>query len=442
MIACLVTVVEFTLIGWSVSRFLRMQRSGTLAGEFATYYLLGVAANGIFLYLLAIVHVSINWVTELGVLAGSVAVAAFARGAAAPRRALRHSRFATLLLVLPCTVLAGAAAVLPIRDYDGRVTWLPKAYAIATTGSIEGSFFQGTEGLNLHNHYPLLLPLDAASVMGLCGSTTNETTRWLYALIPIAALFAVRDLLQPFAGEDGAWTIAAVAWLPVLTNIEGGALAAYNDWAIAAFTGLAVLYAMRTEPSAPRVVALMLATLTLTKNEGMIIGGAVVAAMLLARAAKKWLLLLAPLVAASAVLALWRTRVPAAYDEQYAILVRELPNRWHRAPAALAALASHALEGAAWGYFWPVTVLALTITMTLCRTRIVIPATTLALVLAADVIAFIVTSWDISELAGVAANRLLVHATMPACIIIATAANAIRTGRNVLSRTHSNSENA
>ena len=405
MIALAVTLVYFTFIGWATSRLLRLKTPA------AMLYLTGVAANGIVLYLLAVVQIPITRIT-IAVVAIAAAAASI-RGAGAPRDRAGHSTLATLLLAIPCLALVIAAAVLPIRDYDGRVTWLPKAIAIAGDHHIDGAFFQGAEGLNLHNHYPLLIPLDAATVMTLCGNTEPETARWLYVFIPIAALFAARALLASRAGD---WVIAATAWLPVLTLIDGGALAAYNDWAIAAFTGMAVLYAM--EADGARAAGLFLAALILTKNEGAMIAAAVVVAMLVARRKEGWPWLIAPAVATWAMLAFWRWRVPPAYDEQYALLARELPNLLGRAPAALRALALRAIDPSTWGFFWPVTAIALIAAATRRQRDVVIPATTLLLVLTAYVAALTVTSWNVDELAAVAASRLLLHVAIPACTVI------------------------
>jgi hypothetical protein len=424
VITLLVTMSFFPLIGWATSRALRLRPQGTRFGQLATYYIFGLAANGITLNLLALLHVPIGRVTVIIVPVASVIIAALTRPVDIAPPTTPHPRLATVMLALPCIVFVGAAAVLPMRDYDGRVTWLPKAVAIATSGSIDGAFFHGAQGLNLHNHYPLLLPLNDAAIMLLCGGTI-ENVRWLYAFISISALFAARDALSTLYGAAGAWSIAAVAWSPVLTNIEGGALAAYNDCAIAAFTGLAVLYAMFNPPAA-RVLGLLLAALVLTKNEGSIIALVIVLALFaVRRTAYPWLPVLAPVVGAVIILALWRARVPPAYDEQYTALLTELPARWQRAPAAFAAFAAHALDPTAWGYFWPATILALTITIMRCRTRVMVPATTLILLLAADTMAFTITSWNIGELATVAANRLLLHAMLPACTIIAAAVNAV-----------------
>ena len=53
--------------------------------------------------------------------------------------------------------------------------------------------------------------------------------------------------------------------------------------------------------------------------------------------------------------------------------------------------------------------------------EIIVPSLTIVLTLLAYTLALTVTSWRIEELAGVAANRLLVHLLVPACWIVAQA---------------------
>ena len=62
--------------------------------------------------------------------------------------------------MLPYVLLLFVASILPLTDYDGLVTWMPKALAIVSDHSIVGPFFHGARGLNLHNQYPLLVPLE------------------------------------------------------------------------------------------------------------------------------------------------------------------------------------------------------------------------------------------------------------------------------------------
>ncbi len=420
MIALLVTVLLFVVAGAAVSGVLRFNVPGTISGRIAFWYLAGIAVVGTVLYVLGAIGVPIVRVTIATIFVASVVVAAIYR---VPLQSVRHPLAANMFLAVPLLALFLSASILPVRDYDGRATWLPKARAIAHDGAIDGPFFQGNAGLNLHNQYPLLMPLNAAAVLLATGDDDVETVRWLYVLIAIAAFLAARDL--------DAWVIAAAAWLPVLWTLEGGALAAYNDVAMMALGGMAVLCLYRNRDA--RAAALFLIAIVLLKNEGVVMA-VVILASAIRRAGfsppppgrgglKPALRMVVPVIGAVLLLFVWRRQVPPAYDEQYNVLIRELPNALHRLPQALHAFASHAFDFKTWGFFWPLTIVAIAIALIGRRRATIIgPLLVLVAMLGVYALTFTVTSWNIDELARVAASRLLLHLVIPACFIIAVAA--------------------
>jgi hypothetical protein len=402
VIALVLTLVLFPLVGAAAALLLRLPLPPSRIARFAFLYLLGLGVNGAVLYvaipLVSLAIVAFRW-------------RSFEMMQDEPRE---RNVLATIVFALPLVVLLFSASILPTRDYDGRVTWLPKARAIALEHSVTGPFFHGERGLNLHNRYPLLLPLDVATVMRLSGDTRNEAARWLYVLIPIGALLVMRAMLR------APWTAAAIAWLPVLTSIEGGALAAYSDFALGAFVGVAVLYLIESidDARAWRVAGVFAAFAVLTKNEGAALAIAIVVAALLVR--RSWLQLLLPIVAAEAILTWWRRLVPAAYDEQYEVLIRTLPHNIGRAPAALLAIVRHATDFSEWGLFWMLVAVAIAICAVRDRSRqFLIPLIVIVVALGSYATALMVTSWKIEELAPVAVNRLLSQLILPAACILA-----------------------
>jgi len=50
---------------------------------------------------------------------------------------------ATIVTLIPIAILILNTFTTPLSDYDGRVTWILKAKAIAREHSITGPFFQG-----------------------------------------------------------------------------------------------------------------------------------------------------------------------------------------------------------------------------------------------------------------------------------------------------------
>jgi hypothetical protein len=396
----MIALVVFLVVGAAAAALLRLSLPPSIPGFIGALFLVGIACNGIVVYVAGAVRLPlVFWLVPTA----SAIVLFIRRPPWPPGR--RHSAWATVALALPLGALVVAAAILPIRDYDGRVTWLPKAHAIASDRAIDGAYFHGAQGYNAHNRYPLLLPLDDATVLSF--SHDDESVRWIYVLFVVSLLLVARDFVSD-------WIVAGAAWLPILLTVEGGALAAYNDFALCAFVGMAIL------SSDARIVALFLAALVLTKNEGGVLAFAIAVALLVARRVR-WPIVVAPLLAIG-VLALWRMRIPPAYDEQYGVLLRDLPRLLHRLPTAMSALALHACDVHEWGWFWPWTLVAAVVVMARRRpAEIIVPSLTIVLTLLAYTFALTVTSWRIEELAGVAANRLLVHLLVPACWIVAQA---------------------
>ena len=405
MTALLVTLAVFPIVGAAAALVLRVPLPAPIAARLAVLFLLGAGAHGAMLFAFAALRVPVP-----------IAIAMWSAATALPlffRRRFEllapsshRNPAATILLAIPLIVLFASAAFIPTRDYDGRVTWLPKARAIALEESAEGPFFHGERGLNLHNRYPLLIPFDAATVMRLSGDTRNEAARWLYVLIAVALFVALRAMLP------SPWVAAALPWLGMATHLEGGALAAYNDFAMAAFFGLAVLYAMHDQPLAAGLFA---AFAVMTKNEGLALAIAVIGAAIVARRFR--FVMLVPIAVAEAIVVRWRMLVPAAYDEQYEALVSSLPARLERVPAALAAIAQHAVAFPEWGIFW----IAAAAAAFVVRRRGLLPMVAIALALAAYTAALVVTSWRIEDLAPVAVPRLLLHLFVPAAWLLADA---------------------
>ena len=151
----MIALVVFLVVGAAAAALLRPSLPPSIPGFLGALFLIGIACNGIVLYLAGVVRLPlVFWL--LPVL--SAITLTVRRPTWPPGR--RHSVWATIALALPLAALVVGAAILPIRDYDGRVTWLPKAHAIAKDRAIDGAYFHGVQGYNAHNRYPLLMPLD------------------------------------------------------------------------------------------------------------------------------------------------------------------------------------------------------------------------------------------------------------------------------------------
>lgn len=427
------TLVFFATIGFAVALAIPSALPRFVAGRVAAIFLLGAGACGSILFAAGVAGFAVSrpavvalWIVALGV----ALVARRASRRLVKKTRLRgdvHEVLSTMVIVAPFALLTWTTGILPLSDYDGRTTWIAKANAIAHDGSIDGPFFRGERGLNLHNRYPLLMPLDASATMLL--SSRDDSYRALYALLPAALLLALRDLLSRRHGSAAAsWCVAAAAWLPqVAVAPEGGASSAYSDLALAAFAGMAVATLAARGRRASSAAGLWVAFAILTKNEGTMLAIALLVALCLCRPGWRAIarFLAAPAVA-FALLEIWRRSIPEAYDERNVALLAELPGRIGRIDDALLAMARHAFDWSVWGAFWPVVMIACVVVPFAPRRRsTVLPLATLVLAFGGYVAALACTSWSIDELARVAANRLLVHCLVPALAIVVVFASTI-----------------
>lgn len=375
--------------------------TGPLYARVASLFLFGAGSIGAFLFLLAALRVPLVSATFVATVVVALVVLVLLRRrlrtfVAAPFP--RADIVPLLVLLAPFVLVAWIVSITPLADYDGRATWMPKAEAIVHEGSAHGPFFHGERGLNLHNRYPLLVPLDVALLMAL-----RLPARHFFWLVPCAALVWCFGVVREQYGRPASWVVVFISWLPqVIAKSEGSALSAYVDLTVMAFLGAAVLSAS----FAPRMTGPWLAFLVLTKNEGLLLALIVVAIM-------RWRAIAWP-AGAAIVLWWWRRSVPAAYDEQYEVLVRFLPERLHRLDDGMLALMRHAVDWREWGLFWIVFLIAGVIG----RKK---PFFVCLAVAAAYALTFAVTSWNIDELASVAADRLLLHLLVPAALTIASA---------------------
>lgn len=401
-------IILFIVTGLAAATFVPLAVPRFVAGRLGAAFLLGTGVNGAVLFALGTMNVPLRPVTFAAVPLVALVVLAIRW-----RRVVRgirwrgnvHELSSTAVILLPFVILLWTTSIVPLADYDGRTTWMPKAQAIVDEASIRGPFFDGERGLNLHNRYPLLMPLNAASLMALGGDS-----RPLYVLLAPAMLLAARDLLRRrFGSAWTSWCMAALAWLPQLVvTPEGGATSAYSDVAVAAFFGMAVATRVGRGRGAIGAAALWCAFLILTKNEGLLLAAAV------AIYRPRWHFSVAPAIAFAMLLA-WQHSVPEAYDERNAALLRELPRRLGMLDDAAIAIGKRSLDFRTWGAFWPLVLVGVVI-----RRRPAAAVVPLLLASAGYVATLACTSWNIEELARVTAHRLLLHSLIPAaCIVLA-----------------------
>ena len=400
MTALLVTAILFLLAGFIFGR-----------QPLAEAYLTGLGVVGGVLFFLGLFHVpfalSLLLVTAAG-LVGAV------RKREVPR--VRFGIAPTIAAAVPLLLLAVIAGIIPLHDWDGRTFWLLKAKALAHEGVIDGPLFHNQSADDPRNQYPLLMPLDAASVMIVTHHADDREVRWLYLFTFVALVFHLRRKLALHVPPGvAAWCAAILAWTPQgLFGETGGALSAYSDLPLAAFTGCA--FCELLEMRAPLRFGFWLACMALTKAEGLPI-----AILLLAIACITWrrraVRSAAPLAAAVLALMRWHAAVPVTDEENF---IHELPRfptyAAERLLPAIVGIARHAATFQVWGLFWIAALIGL---LFLARRREWPAPLLVGGVVSLYVVIYVITIWPMADLIKVSIDRLLTHIVAPAMFAVA-----------------------
>src|SRR5437762_6650386 len=120
-VEAMIALVVFLVVGAAAAALLRPSLPPSIPGFLGALFLIGIACNGIALYVAGVVRLPlVFWLVP----AASAIVLFMRRPPWPPGR--RQSAWATVALALPPGALVVAAAILPVRDYDGRATRLPK----------------------------------------------------------------------------------------------------------------------------------------------------------------------------------------------------------------------------------------------------------------------------------------------------------------------------
>ena len=402
MTGLLFTLIWFPLVGLAVSR---------LVGR-VNWFLAGAGANGFVLFVASVLHVPlIPTIVAIGI--ASIVVLLRRRAdvssAAGGRDARRPERAADIVMGISIVCLFAITAIRPLADFDGRAFWLLKAKAIAHERQVDGPFFQGKTAVSPRNEYPLLVPLDAATIMIAARDLDERHVRWLYVMFAVALALEVRRRVGPWYG-------ALLLWLPqIAVNPEGSALTAYCDIALAAFIACAVFELAGDSPD-PLRLGMWVSFALLTKNEGLpfaivllLIGVVVLRARVV--------IALAPAALAVASLFLWRSRLQPTDEAIFSI--GDLPNRLARVDDALRDMSRHMFAIGDWGVLWIAVVAAMVFLAWRKNWRpLMIGAASIVPMLALYVIMYVVSNWNIADLVNSSAPRLLTHFVGPALLLI------------------------
>jgi len=423
MIGLLVTFVLFPLVGWSIGR--------RGIGE---AFLFGAGLTGALLFLAGVAHVPLVIALALIVVwgVGSGVWELMHR----PRtvQPTPHLAIPTIVMCIPLIALTFVAAITPLSDFDGRAFWVLKAKGIAHERAIDGPFFRGAT-LDPRNHYPILIPLDGAVILGVTHDFDDRQLRWLYLGFLAAFALLIREridrLVSPAAGS---WCAALLVWIPQFAvEPEGGALSAYSDIALAAFAAGAffelveeVLPPRDRATSQPRDrtirFGLWLAFLVLTKSEGLPF--ALVFLVIGAFVFRKRIVIPAiTTVIAAMALFVWRARIPAGDEEDILRMLPTIFGKLHHLGDALAAFPVHMFLFPRWGLFWIAVVIAAVLAWRLDRRAARVAISVIVAMLAVYAGVYVATDWVVSDLIAVTADRLLMHVIAPSLFLLALASS-------------------
>jgi len=417
-------------------------------------YLLGIAWTGWFAWVAGMLLGAqlrsglFALAVALPVLGGGAALAvrrSWGGLAAGGRRRPAGWPLVTVAVVLAgvTVVLLGSAAVDPVSDFDGRMTWGTQAELLRSSGSIRPPALLDADAYVIHPRYPILMPLAQVAVVELSGGRFDGwSVRPLYALFLVALAAAALPATIRAGGRRGAAIAFALLLLAhaVVWNREGGASGSYSDLPLAAMlgAGFCALLHPRARREAWRglVAGLLLAGALGCKNEGLLLApsAAGIVACFSARRPRSTAmrrggaaaLALVAVFAATALVLAWRHAIPNRNDEGYFerfSIMAIATGFFDRARWIFWAIRHRTFDWQEWGaLFWVLPPLLLAGSRAF-RGRSVRVATALIGVEGVLVIgAYAVAPQP--QVAEVTWNRFILQAAVPLAVLVAAASRA------------------
>ena len=450
LVAGLGVVALFLVPGLGLVELLPALRERPLAARFGWAYLLGVAATGGSVTLLAIlfgVPLRRPWVFAPAVLLALVGLAArLRRGRPEPRRFRppRSGRVAARVAFALGTIVFCGLFARALRDaeigWDAEMQWSAAARWMRAEGSILPRALTDARAFVNSPQYPPLNPVaQVVAQEALALPADRRAVQPLFTAFFPAVLLVLFDLGRRRAGTfAAALAVFAFAEIPLLADPSGGAAGAYADLPLAAFWGAGLLLLLeRPRPSAAVAAAIFLGAATLTKNEGAPYAAAAVAVTVLAALGRRPLrrarlgaaaLALAAVIACGGALSAWRAHIPQRWTVDYAARLHEVSLRAEavaRLPLLPAAIARETFDVADWSGFWFAALAALGAGAAAFRRRAAPPLVlALGLSLAAYLGALLLSTWGGAEQVHPTWNRFVVQMTFPIFVLLAMALNA------------------
>jgi 4-amino-4-deoxy-L-arabinose transferase-like glycosyltransferase len=340
-------------------------------------------------------------------------------------------------MVIPLAVAAYLIAAVvthaltfPLFEWDAFAIWGLKAKVLfhASLRSDPG-YFQDRSLSFSHLDYPPLIPLLTSGVYGVLGRVDDRLGKVLLPVLYVAlGLTTFTALRWKLDRTRAAFLAALMLALPPCVRWAGSGNA---DVALTLFYGVSVYFTARWaaggEAADLVIVALTSAFVALTKNDGIglaLLNGMAVVLTLPRRSwrARAGLVLLA--LAGAAVLLgpwmIWNWHVPRTHEDygarlSIATVVQNLP----RLPLVLRTFGAQATVLETWGALWLLLILAAALGWRAFRERhVIVVWSLLAAHVAMYVAVYLVTPWNVEDLMAVSLDRVLLHATPAAVLLI------------------------
>ncbi len=436
------------LSGWPISGLLPRRLRASLACRLAMAWLLGAAWCGtIALAASRLGGLPLRRTTLLPIVLLPVLVAAATRPGTLvpgrPRRASLPGIAAGLVVGAAGAALMAGALFAPVRDWDGRMTWMPQARMIRLERTATPSALTDPWVWVSHPQYPPLVALVQVAGLEIVSAPDDERAgRGVHPLFFVSLLVVLYRCVRVVTGTGLAAAAASsiAAMTPFLAfESHGGAAGAYADAPLAALlgAGLALLLCGRAGLRTGALAGLLLAGAVLTKNEGLpLVLGLLVVLLGISLAgpgggarrtrARSALVTAVPLVSlvacAALLLGAFRAPIPNRYDEDYASILSGgdfAPRVLAGKAVAVAPLLARKLgDVRAWGLLWPLLgVLAALRPRALLTKAALAAGALLAAPVALGLAAYLV-HWDPLGLAETTFDRFLVQGSFGTFLLL------------------------
>jgi hypothetical protein len=312
---------------------------------------------------------------------------------------------------------------------DAFCIWALKGRALALDPlSHSPAVFHASDYQESHPNYPLLVPFLIAGAYQACGSFNDAVAKLIFPLMlastALTAWFGLRRVTSAriAAGCTATWVVtpAMVVWSSI----------GYADTALAMFVFAAglhfVVYVRDQQPAHARIACLCCAFAAFTKNEGLTVATILlmVVLFLALRSPRQLAHLLIGAAIALVMVMPWlilRGNLTAS-DENYPARL-SLVTIWQnigRMGVIVPALFRESMSLAVWGIFWPAVPIALVMhPRRLVQRPGLLVGLAMLMQLATYVIVYLITPWNITELLNVTVQRLLIHVSPLALLLIA-----------------------